>query len=42
MPVGVFLFLDLLYFATNNVDVREPERLQVRCPKCGATFLPVL
>jgi hypothetical protein len=42
MPVGVFLFLDLLHFATNNVDVREPQRLQVNCPKCGTMFLPVL
>jgi hypothetical protein len=42
MPVGVFLFLDLLHFATNNVDIREPERLQVKCPECRAPFLPVL
>jgi hypothetical protein len=42
MPVGVFLFLDLLHFATNNVDVNDPNRLQVKCPKCAGSFLPVL
>lgn len=42
MPLGAFLFLDLLYFATNNVDVKAPDRLQVKCPGCQHYFLPVL
>jgi hypothetical protein len=42
LPIGVFLFLDLLHFATNNVDASDPQRLKVQCPTCGAPFLPVL
>lgn len=42
LPLGAYLFLDLLHFATNNVDIDEPSRVQVRCGDCGAAFLPVL
>jgi hypothetical protein len=42
LPVGAYLFLDLLHFATSNVDVRDLRRLTVRCPTCGGAFLPVL
>jgi hypothetical protein len=42
MPLGVFLFLDLLHFATNNVDVTAANLLQVKCPSCQRHFLPVL
>lgn len=41
LPLGAFLFLDLLYFATHNVDVREPDRISVSCPRCARSFLPV-
>lgn len=42
MPIGAFLFLDLLHFAANNVDVTDPDRLQVKCSNCERYFLPVL
>jgi hypothetical protein len=42
LPLGVFLFLDLLHFATVNVDVPNNPRAQVACRQCGQQFLPVL
>jgi hypothetical protein len=42
MPLGAFLFLDLLYFATVNVGVYDAVRVQVKCSQCGQSFLPVL
>lgn len=42
LPLGAYLFLDLLHFATTNVDVSDPSRLSVSCPECGGAFLPVL
>lgn len=41
LPVGAFFFLDLLHFATCNVDVVDADRLAVSCPSCGGRFLPV-
>jgi hypothetical protein len=42
MPLGAFLFLDLLHFATANVDVHDNARAPVECSQCGQRFLPVL
>jgi len=42
LPVGAFFFLDLLHFATCNLDIPDAARLAVRCPSCGGDFLPVL
>ena len=42
LPLGAYLFLDLLHFATTNVDVGEPARPSVSCPECGGAFLPLL
>jgi hypothetical protein len=42
MPIGQFLFLNLPHFATNNVDLIDPERLKVQCAACDHSFLPVI
>jgi len=42
LPLGAYLFLDLLHFATTNVDVSDASRLGVSCPDCGGVFLPVM
>ncbi len=42
LPLGAYLFLDLLHFATTNVDARDPARLSVFCPACGGSFLPLM
>ncbi len=39
LPIGAYLFLDLLHFATNNVDV-PAGRAEVACPSCQLRFLP--
>jgi hypothetical protein len=40
--LGVCLFLDLLHFATTNVDAGDPARLSVFCPACGGSFRPLM
>lgn len=42
LPLGAYLFLDLLHFSTTNVDVEDPSRLTVSCSDCGGAFLPVM
>jgi hypothetical protein len=41
MPLGAFLFLDLLHFAAGNVDVPAGTRAILTCPNCGGALLPV-
>jgi hypothetical protein len=42
MPIGAYLFLDLLHFATSNVDITDGTRAEVTCPACLQRFLPML
>lgn len=41
LPIGAFLFLDLLHFAASNVAIGQSSRVSVACPGCSGVFLPV-
>jgi hypothetical protein len=42
LPLGAFLFADLLHFAAVNVDVPGDSRAKLKCAHCTQEFLPVL
>jgi hypothetical protein len=42
LPIPDFLFLDVLYYLSHNVDVPPDTRLNIACEECGCRFLPTL